>query len=158
MPMVDTQLDELLHRLARVQPPPAPIISLYLNTQADERGRDRFTRFVRDELRDRVRGFRGHSGIKPSLERDVALIEEYLKKDLRRETNGVAIFACSACGLFEALQLEAPFSRHQLHLSDVPHLYPLALVSDQFPRYAALIADTNTARILVFALNSRVRW
>jgi peptide subunit release factor 1 (eRF1) len=156
MPMVDTQLDELLHRLARVQPPPAPIISLYLNTQADERGRDRFTRFVRDELRDRVRGFRGHSGIKPSLERDVALIEEYLKKELRRETNGVAIFACSACGLFEALQLEAPFSRHQLHLSDVPHLYPLALVSDQFPRFAALIADTNTARILVFALNSRV--
>ena len=42
MPMVDTQLDELLHRLARVQPPPAPVISLYLNTQADERGRDRF--------------------------------------------------------------------------------------------------------------------
>ena len=71
MPMVDTQLDELLHRLARVQPPPAPIISLYLNTQADERGRDRFFRFVQDELKDRVRGFRGHSGIKPSLERDV---------------------------------------------------------------------------------------
>ena len=109
MPMVDTQLDELLHRLARVQPPPAPVISLYLNTQADERGRDRFSRFVQDELRDRVNGFRGHSGIKPSLERDVARIEEYLKKELRRETNGVAIFACSACGLFEALQLEAPF-------------------------------------------------
>jgi peptide subunit release factor 1 (eRF1) len=154
--MVDTQLDELLHRLARVQPPPAPVISLYLNTQADERGRDRFSRFVRDELRDRVRGFRGHSGIKPSLERDVARIEEYLRTELRRETNGVAIFACSACGLFEALQLEAPFPRHQLHLSAVPHLYPLALVSDQFPRFAALVADTNTARILVFALNTRV--
>lgn len=156
MPMVDTQLDELLHRLARVQPPPAPVISLYLNTQADERGRDRFSRFVQDELKDRVRGFRGHSGIKPSLERDVARIEEYLRTELRRETNGVAIFACSACGLFEALQLEAPFPRHQLHLSDTPFLYPLALVSNQFPRYAALVADTNTARILVFALNTRV--
>src|SRR5690242_21368685 len=89
MPMVDTQLDELLHRLARVQPPPAPVISLYLNTQADERGRDRFSRFVQDELKDRVRGFRGHSGIKPSLERDVARIEEYLRTELRRETNGV---------------------------------------------------------------------
>ena len=156
MPMVDTQLDELLHRLARVQPPPAPVISLYLNTQADERGRDRFFRFVQDELKDRVRGFRGHSGIKPSLERDVARIEEYLRKELRRETNGVAIFACSACGLFEALQLEAPFPRHQLYLTDTPFLYPLALVSNQFPRYAALVADTNTARILVFALNTRV--
>jgi peptide chain release factor subunit 1 len=156
MPMVDTQLDELLHRLARVQPPPAPVISLYLNTQADERGRDRFYRFVQDELKDRVRGFRGHSGIKPSLERDVARIEEYLRNDLRRETNGVAIFACSACNLFEALQLEAPFPRHQLYLADVPFLYPLALVSNQFPRFAALVADTNTARILVFALNTRV--
>ena len=38
----------------------------------------------------------------------------------------------------------------------MPHLYPLALVSNQFPRYAALVADTNTARILVFALNTRV--
>src|SRR5262245_11230540 len=156
MPMVDTQLDELLHRLARVQPPPAPVISLYLNTQADERGRDRFSRFVQDELKDRVRGFHGHSGIKPSLESDVARIEEYLKKELRRETNGVAIFACSACGLFEALQIEAPFPRHQLYVTDTPFLYPLALVSDQFPRFAALVADTNTARILVFALNSRV--
>lgn len=156
MPMVDTQLDELLHRLARVQPPPAPVISLYLNTQADERGRDRFSRFVQDELKDRVRGFHGHSGIKPSLEKDVARIEEYLRKELRRETNGVAIFACSACGLFEALQLEAPFPRHQLYVTDTPFLYPLTLVSNQFPRYAALVADTNTARILVFALNTRV--
>ena len=153
---VDTELDDLLHRLARVEPTTTPVISLYLNAQADERGRDRFARFLQDELRDRVRGFRGNSGIKASLERDVARIDAYLTSELRSHTNGVAIFSRAETGLFEALQIDAPFPRHQLHLADVPHLYPLALVSDQFPRYAALIADTNTARILVFALNRRV--
>jgi peptide subunit release factor 1 (eRF1) len=155
---VDTQLDEMLDRLARFQPPPSapPIVSLYLNTQADERGRDRVARFVQDELRDRVRGLRGHSGIKASLEQDVARIDAYLARELRPESNGVAIFSCAGANLFEAQQMEAPFPRHQLHLGPVPHLYPLALVCDLFPRYAALVADTHTARILVFALNRRV--
>jgi peptide subunit release factor 1 (eRF1) len=39
----------------------------------------------------------------------------------------------------------------------VPHLYPLARVNDQYPRYAALLVDTNSADLYVFALGSKMR-
>ena len=41
--------------------------------------------------------------------------------------------------------------QHWLYIGDAPHLYPLARLESQYPRYAAVVADTNTARIFVFA-------
>jgi hypothetical protein len=45
----------------------------------------------------------------------------------------------------------APFLRkelgYRLYVADRPHLYPLARLNDQFRPYAALIADTNAARL-----------
>ena len=38
----------------------------------------------------------------------------------------------------------------------MPHLYPLARLSDQYPRYAALLVDTNSARLFVFSLGRAV--
>ena len=35
--------------------------------------------------------------------------------------------------------------------------YPLARLSDQFPPYAALIADTNAARLFVFGRGATMR-
>jgi hypothetical protein len=37
-----------------------------------------------------------------------------------------------------------------LFISSVPHLYPLARVIENYPRYAAVMLDTNKARIFVF--------
>src|SRR4030095_1258329 len=56
--------------------------------------------------------------------------------------------------LFETIELAAPTDAHHLYISDAPHLYPLARILDQFPRYLALLADTNSARIFVFAGNA----
>jgi peptide subunit release factor 1 (eRF1) len=39
----------------------------------------------------------------------------------------------------------------------VPHLYPLAKLIDTFPRYAAVVLDTNKARILVFGVDGKQR-
>jgi peptide chain release factor subunit 1 len=67
--------------------------------------------------------------------------------------------ACSAIddaagGFFEALQLNAPIEGHWLFVGSVPHLYPLARLNDQYPRYAALLVDTNAARLFVFGLGA----
>ena len=35
-------------------------------------------------------------------------------------------------------------------------MYPLARLESQYPRYAAVVTDTNTARIMVFALGELV--
>ena len=41
--------------------------------------------------------------------------------------------------------------QHRLYISNQPHLYPLAQILGTSPRYLALLADTNSARIFVFA-------
>jgi peptide chain release factor subunit 1 len=48
-------------------------------------------------------------------------------------------------------RLAAPIEQHWLSIGDRPHLYPLARLDSQYPRVAALLADTNSARILVIS-------
>ena len=144
-------LTEQLDRLAQFEQAPYPVVSLYLNTQADQTGRDRFQGFVKNELKARSRTYPDGSPERDSLDRDMERIATYLDTELQASANGVAIFACSAGELFEAVQLTAPIAEHWLSIGDAPHLYPLARLESQYPRYAAVVADTNTARILVFA-------
>ena len=70
----------------------------------------------------------------------------------------MALFACAgADAFFEHVQLDTPMEGHRLYVTDWPHLYPLARLSDQFPPAAALIADTNAARLFVFGRGATMR-
>jgi peptide subunit release factor 1 (eRF1) len=142
---------EQLDRLARFEPVPYPVVSLYLNTQPNERGRDQFQTFVRQEFKARSRTYPPGSPERQSLDKDLERIATFLDNELQPAANGVAIFACSAGEMFETVQLTAPIEQHWLSIGDTPHLYPLARVESKYPRYAAVVADTNTARIMVFA-------
>jgi peptide chain release factor subunit 1 len=144
MPVTD-QLD----RLAALEPAPYPVISLYLNTQPGATGRDQYQTFVRKEFAARSRTYPAGSPERRHLEEDFEKIARYLESELEPSANGVAIFACSAGELFEAVQLGAPIDQHWLYVGDQPHLYPLARLESLYPRYAVVVADTNSARILV---------
>ena len=150
-------LDLKLAELAAYEPNGFPFVSLYLNTQADQHGRDDFDRFVRKEFTDRAKTFRKDSPERESFERDAGRISDYLREKLEVSANGVAVFAyAGANDYFEAIQLDAPIEKHTLHVAPSPHLYPLARLIDQYPRYAALIADTSKARLFVFSLGRMV--
>ena len=70
----------------------------------------------------------------------------------------MALFACAAAdGSFEHVQLDALMEGDRLYVADRPHLYPLARLTDQYPPYAALIADTNAARLFVFGREATMR-
>lgn len=142
---------EQLDRLAAFEPAPYPVVSLYLNTQPGPTGRDQFQNFVRKEFAARSRTYPPGSPERESLDKDLERIARFLGNEIEPSANGVAVFACSAGELFEAVQMTAPIDRHWLSIGDQPHLYPLARVESLHPRYAAVLADTNTARILVFA-------
>lgn len=149
-------LAEQLDRLARMEPVPYPVVSLYLNTQPNEHGRDQFQAFVRQEFRARSTTYPAGSPDRASLDADLGRISTWLETDLQPSANGVAIFACDAAGLFEAVQMALPVDQHWLYIGDTPHLYPLARLESKFPRYAAVVADTNSARIMVFAAGELV--
>jgi peptide chain release factor subunit 1 len=147
-------LDNLMERLTGFEPSGFPVISLYLNAQANQHGRDDYDRFVRKELQNRARTFEPHTPERESFDRDAEKITRYLSEEVRASANGIAIFACSgADDFFEAVQLDAPLENNRLLVYDRPHLYPLARLMDQYPRYAVLLTDTNYARIFVFSRN-----
>jgi peptide subunit release factor 1 (eRF1) len=144
-------LTEQLDRLAQFEPAPYPVVSLYLNTQPGQTGREQYQSFVRTELKARSRTYPEGSPERDSLDKDMERIATYLDNELQPSANGAAIFACSAGELFETVELSAPIDEHWLYIGDTPHLYPLARVESQYPRYAAVVAQTNSSRIFVFA-------
>lgn len=150
-------VEDHLSRLAAYEPSPIPVISLYLNTQADDRGRDNFMQWVRNELPTRMKTYPAGSVERESYEQDCAKIMEYLTTQVNPSSNAVAIFACAAAGLFETIQLSAPLDQHYLYVYNQPHLYHLSRLSDEYPRYAVLVTNSNLARIFVFGLGQTLQ-
>jgi peptide chain release factor subunit 1 len=152
-----TQLPVQFDRLVSFPPTTFPVISLYLNAQADEHGKVDVDRFLRRELAARGRTFEPHSADRESYDRDVERIQAWVAENLSPRANGVAIFACAgADDFFEAVQLEAPVKEHRLYIYNQPQLYELARLTDAYPRYAAVVLDSQLARIFVFALGGTV--
>lgn len=146
---------QLLDELASFQPTTFPVVSLYLDARAGAQGRDNFESFVRRQFKAMAQTYAEGSPERESLESDVKRITTYLEHELEPATNGVAVFACAAAnGFFEAIQLDVPFDEHRLYVYHQPHLFLLARLADQYRRYAALVADTNAARLFVFALGA----
>jgi peptide chain release factor subunit 1 len=149
-----TPLRSELDRLAAFRPTTWPVLSLYLDMRPDQSGRRNHDIFLRKVFTERWRSFRGD--VRKSFEHDVERIQRYLETDVPASVRGLALFACSAeHEFFDALQLAAPFEEYSLFIGSVPYLYPLAQLSDGYPAYAALLVDTNSARLFVFRLGRR---
>lgn len=157
-PAAGIQMGDQLDKLVAYEPQEAPIVSLYLNLAPDQHGRDNYEAFVRKAFSEHLKAFKESSAERASLERDLERITKYLSEDVNRAANGLALFASSGAGeFFEAMQLDVPIPEHWMFVGAVPHLYPLARVIDQYPTYAAVVLDTNLARIIVFGLGAAQR-
>jgi peptide chain release factor subunit 1 len=152
-----TLLQEQFDRLVLFPPTTFPVLSLYLNAEPDQHGKDDVERFLRRELPARGRTFELGSADRESYDKDVERIQTWVRENLRPSANGVAIFACAgADDFFEAVQLDAPVKEHRLYVYNQPQLYELARLTDAYPRYAAVVLDSRLARIFVFALGGTV--
>ena len=114
-------LSQLMERLAAFEPTEFPVVSLYLNAQADQHGRTNFDQFLRKEMSERAKTFEPHTPERESFDRDVERINTYLEQEVRPSSNGIAIFACAGANdFFEAVQLDAPIERHRLFVYNQP--------------------------------------
>ena len=148
---VRNDIGDVVDRLARLGPTDLPVISLYLNLQADQHGKDNFTSYVRKELIIGSFAEAADPPVRESFDRDVERIVAYVTTEIPPEANGLALFACSGLGdLFDVILLDAPIARHRVTVSSQPELYPLELALDQSPRYAVVFADSHLARLFVF--------
>jgi peptide chain release factor subunit 1 len=149
---------QLMDRLADFPPVDQPVISLYVSTAPDPRGREHFEAPIKKELLGRARTYRPHTPERAGFDRDVERILDYLRRDVAPSAHAVAIFACAGAGdFFEALQLPVPIDGHELFVDRRPHLYPLARLHDQYRRYAAVVLDAHVARVFVFGFGEMQR-
>ncbi len=108
--------------------------------------------YLHREFKALARTWEPSSPERRSFDKDVQRITSYATK-IDPAANGVAIFACwGADEFFEAIQLTTPVSDNRVYAYNQPHLYHLARLDEQYPRYAAVLTDTNAARIFVFGL------
>ena len=149
---LETPLRNQLDRLSAFEPTDAPVLSLYLDMHSDQNGRSNYDSFLRKTFAERSRVLKGAA--RQSFDADVKKIYAHLA-EVPRSAQGLAVFACDAQDeFFETIHLDVPTQDHWLFIGSVPHLYPLMRLNDQFPRYGALLLDTNSARLFVFGLGT----
>ena len=149
--------EHLLDQLADFEPTTFPVLSLYLNMQPDARGRTPDLKpYLDREFKALARTWNSGTPERESFDRDCERILGFLEERVDHSTNGLAIFACAAKDFFEVMQMDAAIAKHRVYVYNQPHLYQLALLDDEYPRYAAVLTDANRARIFVFGLGRKL--
>ena len=150
-------VEQLLLKLADFEPTTLPVLSVYLNMQSDQHGRTPDPQpYLEREFKALARTWPAGTPERQSFDCDAERILAFIAGHLDTSTNGLALFACSAKEFFETIQLAAPIREHRIYVYSQPHLYQLALIDDENPRYAALLTDANRARIFVFGLGKKL--
>ncbi len=137
-----------LTELAKIQDPPTPVVSVYLNTRwSDEHQRERVRVFLKNE----IRRARSGAGLRQKLDADLDWIQaqgESLIEEARfPEAHGVALFACQGLGLREVLPVRVSFE-NAFVVGDAPFLRPLAAVLEGVPSVLVVFVDSESARLI----------
>jgi len=152
------QLTNLIKKLASFEPDGFPFISLYLNTEKNEHGRETFQVWLKKELSARQKAYSDNPFEGEKFEKAAARIQDYLENEEHTAAHGVAIFTSLGDeSFFEAVQLKVAFPENFFFSFDRPHIFPVARAISQNPKYAVLWADTNKADIYVFGGENRIR-
>ena len=125
------------------------VISCYLKLEPRDRSRGKYLIKLKNRMREQLAWFhqRGASRQeRDAVERDLARVREYLESPGNLPSGrGVAIFACEARGLFEAIALPRVF-RSRLLIDRSPLVRELAALDDEFGRVLCAAYDRTSAR------------
>ena len=142
-----------IRELAGIRGDVAPITSCYLDVD----GR-RLTRHqdVEHELEGVLRSARARANGHRSVHDDLRRIEAFVPGGIdRRETRGLAIFACAASELWEVIELPKPV-RSCLVINHAPAVGQLESMVQEHEPVGVLLADRQRAQLYVFELGRLV--
>jgi peptide subunit release factor 1 (eRF1) len=145
MPVAADSLHAALDRLADYESDTGSVVSVYLDLKPEQPGQT-VKSFLEAAMKE-------HEDAAPDIQKILAFLE-----DEKPASQALAIFSSSAePALFEAVPIEAPFGGHRLYIDREPHVFPLERLADQYQSYAALLVNTNTARLYVFSAGAAER-
>lgn len=142
-----------VRELAGIRGDVAPITSCYLDVDGRRLVRHQD---VEHELDGMLREARQRANGHASVHDDLRRIEAFVRAGLdRRETRGLAIFACAATDLWEVIELAVPV-RSRVVINHAPAVGQLESVVQEHEPIGVLLADKQTARLFVFAMGGLV--
>ena len=144
------KLNSLVEKLAAYEPSGAPFISLYLNTEANQNGREDYPVWLKNEFREKTQDLDEDSEELRAFNETIERINNFLDTEADKSANGIAIFTEIGGDFFETAQLDTGFPENLLVAFDRPHIFPLVRLIEQNPKYCVVWADTNHADIYIF--------
>ena len=144
------KLNSLVEKLAAFEPSGAPFISLYLNAEVNQNGREDYPIWLRNELRAQVQDLEEDGEELRAFNETFERINNFLEKEADNAANGIAVFASTGGDFFETAQFDTAFPENLMVTFDRPHIFPLVRLIEQNPKYCVVWADTNHADIYIF--------
>lgn len=140
---------ERLARLTAVSPGPHRVVSCYIKLEPRDRSRGKYLIKLKNRVRAATQAL-PRLGLDRAVQEEVARDLDRVQQHLRAPANlpstlGLAIFACEAIGLFEALPLPV-VHRSRLAVDLTPLVRELASVEDEFGRLLTVVLDRMGAR------------
>lgn len=146
------RLRALMRRLADVESPEAFVLSLAIDARPQAHGERPGSRPQLTVVRDRLRAIRdrtdAHTPRRESLDADVERIEQFLDEEDLDGTDGLAIFACHAVGLWEVVRWNGPVETRVV-AGPTADLFGLAQLLDDAESAVVAVVDSNSCRLFV---------
>jgi peptide subunit release factor 1 (eRF1) len=140
--------DRLAH-LTSVTPGAHRVVTCYLKLEPRDRARGKYLIKLKNRVRAVLQALPRlglERAIQDQVVRDLERVQQHLHtSDNLPATQGVAVFACQAIGLFEAMPLPVVY-RSRLAVDSTPLVRELASVEDEFGRLLTVVLDRMSAR------------
>ena len=144
--------ENLMRKLAEFEPTEMPVLSIYLDMRPQATGGNPGIRsgeiVLKDRLHEIEKAYRPRGEDLDSFLADKEKIVEFLENEFSEETQGLAIFACSAKNLWETIEVGTTFE-NEVVVGKIPDLFQLANLLDKHEKTIVAVIDTNTARFFV---------
>ncbi|MBE0592533.1 MAG: hypothetical protein IH616_09050, partial [Gemmatimonadales bacterium] len=125
------------------------VVSCYLKLEPRDRSRGKYLIKLKNRMREQFAWFEQRGPTRQqhdAVERDLARVRQHLEDPGNLPPGrGIAIFACEALGLFEAIPLPRVF-RSRLMIDRSPLIRELAALDDEFGRVLCAAYDRTSAR------------
>jgi peptide subunit release factor 1 (eRF1) len=148
-PPVITPFAGQLARLTAVTPGQHRVVSCYLKLEPRDRSRGKYLIKLKNRVRaalDALPRLGLSRAVEDAARRDIGRVIDHLRiADNLPATQGVAVFACEALGLFETVALPVVY-RSRLAVDATPLVKELASLEDEFGRILTVVLDRTGAR------------
>lgn len=146
-----TDIQATLDELTAYPSTEQPFLTVYVDLRPDGSGVRPALRGLADDFERIAQRITERGGDLAGFEADRDRIMAYINDDAPVAAQGLAIFACGAEGVWNALPLQVPVAT-QVVEDRYPHTFQLARLLDDHETYAVVLADGQESRIFVISL------